>query len=178
MIKDIKSGLYLTETSGMGINTVTGDYSQGRGRILDRKWSAIAYPVSEITIAGHLKDMFFKPDARQRSRVFFPLRHQCADATGGKYDGGGDVKNRHEQWRALLIEPDTFILMAGALLCVLQMQAPHSFNFGYDIGPHMAYIRFVTDHFWLPQPDACYECHQPFLYYLVNGIAYAAGQAG
>jgi PmbA protein len=57
LIKDIKSGLYLTETSGMGINTVTGDYSQGAAGFWIEN-GEIAYPVSEITIAGHLKDMF------------------------------------------------------------------------------------------------------------------------
>lgn len=57
LIADIKSGLYLTETFGMGINTVTGDYSQGAAGFWIEN-GEIAYPVSEITIAGNLKDMF------------------------------------------------------------------------------------------------------------------------
>lgn len=57
LISDIKSGLYLTETFGMGINLVTGDYSQGAAGFWIEN-GEIAYPVSEITIAGHLKDMF------------------------------------------------------------------------------------------------------------------------
>lgn len=57
LIKDIKSGLYLTETFGMGVNTVTGDYSQGAAGFWIEN-GEIAYPVSEITIAGHLKEMF------------------------------------------------------------------------------------------------------------------------
>lgn len=57
MIKGIKNGLYLTETFGMGVNTVTGDYSQGAaGFWIDK--GEMAYPVSEITIAGNLRDMF------------------------------------------------------------------------------------------------------------------------
>ncbi|MEK6746395.1 MAG: metallopeptidase TldD-related protein [Pseudomonadota bacterium] len=57
LISDIKSGLYLTETFGMGINTITGDYSQGAAGFWIEN-GEIAYPVSEITIAGNLKDMF------------------------------------------------------------------------------------------------------------------------
>src|SRR5690606_35311850 len=57
LIADIKSGLYVTELIGMGVNGVTGDYSRGASGfwIEDGK---IAYPVSELTIAGNLKDMF------------------------------------------------------------------------------------------------------------------------
>lgn len=57
LIADIDSGFYVTETIGMGVNLVTGDYSQGAsGFWIER--GKIAYPVSEITIAGHLSDMF------------------------------------------------------------------------------------------------------------------------
>ena len=57
LMADIKSGLYLTETFGMGINTVTGDYSQGAAGFWIEN-GQVAYPVSEITIAGNLRDMF------------------------------------------------------------------------------------------------------------------------
>ena len=57
MIASVKNGLYLTETFGMGINLVTGDYSQGAAGFWIEN-GEIAYPVSEITIAGHLKEMF------------------------------------------------------------------------------------------------------------------------
>jgi PmbA protein len=54
---DIKSGLYVTELMGMGVNGVTGDYSRGAsGFWIDN--GAIAFPVSEMTVAGNLKDMF------------------------------------------------------------------------------------------------------------------------
>jgi len=57
LIADIKNGFYVTETFGMGINTITGDYSQGAAGYWIEN-GELAYPVSEITIAGHLKDMF------------------------------------------------------------------------------------------------------------------------
>lgn len=57
LIADIKDGFYVTETFGMGINTVTGDYSQGAAGFWIEN-GQIAYPVSEITIAGHLREMF------------------------------------------------------------------------------------------------------------------------
>ncbi len=59
LMADIKNGLYLTETFGMGINTVTGDYSQGAAGFWIEN-GQICYPVSEITIAGNLRDMFKK----------------------------------------------------------------------------------------------------------------------
>ena len=57
MIKDIKQGLYVTELIGMGVNGVTGDYSRGAAGFWIEN-GEIAFPVSEITIAGNLKDMF------------------------------------------------------------------------------------------------------------------------
>ncbi len=54
---DVKDGFYVTELIGMGVNGVTGDYSRGAAgfRIRDGK---LAESVSEVTIAGNLKDMF------------------------------------------------------------------------------------------------------------------------
>jgi PmbA protein len=57
LIKDVKRGLYITELIGMGVNTVTGDYSRGASGFLIEN-GGVAQAVSEITIAGHLKDMF------------------------------------------------------------------------------------------------------------------------
>ncbi|WP_417615442.1 TldD/PmbA family protein [Parasphingorhabdus sp.] len=57
LIKDIKHGVYITELIGMGVNPVTGDYSRGAGGFLITD-GEIGPPVSEITIAGNLKDMF------------------------------------------------------------------------------------------------------------------------
>lgn len=54
---DIKQGFYITEMIGMGVNGVTGDYSRGASGfwIEDGK---LTFPVSEITVAGNLRDMF------------------------------------------------------------------------------------------------------------------------
>jgi PmbA protein len=57
LIGDIKSGLYITGLIGMGINGVTGDYSRGaEGFWIEN--GKLAWPVSGITVAGNLKDMF------------------------------------------------------------------------------------------------------------------------
>jgi PmbA protein len=50
-------GLLVTELMGQGVNLVTGDYSRGAAGF----WiegGEIRYPVSEITIAGNLADMY------------------------------------------------------------------------------------------------------------------------
>ena len=54
---DIKSGLYVTELIGSSVNLITGDYSRGASGfwIIDGE---ITNPVSEITIACNLKEMF------------------------------------------------------------------------------------------------------------------------
>jgi PmbA protein len=57
LMADIKQGFYVTELIGMGVNNVTGDYSRGAAGFWIEN-GEIAYPVSEITIAGNLKDMF------------------------------------------------------------------------------------------------------------------------
>ena len=59
LMADIKSGLYVTELIGMGVNGVTGDYSRGASGFWIEN-GEIAYPVNEITIAGNLKDMFLQ----------------------------------------------------------------------------------------------------------------------
>lgn len=57
MLKQIDTGFYVTELIGMGVNGVTGDYSRGASGFWIEKGD-IAYPVSEITIASNLKEMF------------------------------------------------------------------------------------------------------------------------
>jgi PmbA protein len=56
LMADIKEGLYVTELSGMGINLITGDYSQGASGFWIEN-GKIAYPVSELTIASTLQTM-------------------------------------------------------------------------------------------------------------------------
>lgn len=57
LMADIREGLYVTELIGMGVNGITGDYSRGAAGFMIRD-GALAEPVSEITIAGKLQDMF------------------------------------------------------------------------------------------------------------------------
>ena len=57
MMKDIGEGLYINELIGSGVSLVTGDYSRGASGFWIEN-GEIAYPVSEITIAGNLRDMF------------------------------------------------------------------------------------------------------------------------
>ena len=57
LIRSVKSGLYVTELIGFGVNGVTGDYSRGAvGLWIDN--GELAYPVEEITVAGNLLEMF------------------------------------------------------------------------------------------------------------------------
>ncbi len=57
LIADIKTGLYVTEVIGQGVNSVTGDYSRGAAGFLIEN-GQIGPAVAEVTIAGNLKDMF------------------------------------------------------------------------------------------------------------------------
>jgi PmbA protein len=57
LMADISLGLYVTELIGMGVNGITGDYSRGAAGFLIRD-GQLAEPVAEITIAGHLLEMF------------------------------------------------------------------------------------------------------------------------
>jgi PmbA protein len=57
LIAEIKQGFYVTDLIGSGVNSVTGDYSRGASGFWIEN-GEITYPVSEITIAGHLIEMF------------------------------------------------------------------------------------------------------------------------
>jgi PmbA protein len=57
MLKQLGTGLLVTELMGQGVNVVNGDYSRGAGGFWVEN-GEIAYPVAEITIAGNLKDIF------------------------------------------------------------------------------------------------------------------------
>ena len=59
MLQLMDRGLYVTELMGQGVNGVTGDYSRGAGGFWVEN-GQIQYPVHEVTIAGHLKDMYQK----------------------------------------------------------------------------------------------------------------------
>ncbi|HZH27628.1 MAG TPA: TldD/PmbA family protein [Azospirillaceae bacterium] len=57
LMADIGDGFYVTKLMGHGVNGVTGDYSRGASGFWIEN-GRIAYPVSEVTIAGNLKDVF------------------------------------------------------------------------------------------------------------------------
>ena len=57
MIKSLKKGLLITELMGSSINYSNGDYSRGASGFWIEN-GEICYPVSEITIAGNLVDIF------------------------------------------------------------------------------------------------------------------------
>lgn len=57
LIDDIKDGFYVTDLIGSGANMVTGDYSRGASGFWIENGKR-SYAVSEVTIAGHLLDIF------------------------------------------------------------------------------------------------------------------------
>ncbi|MDO9412745.1 MAG: TldD/PmbA family protein [Pseudolabrys sp.] len=57
LIADIKDGFYVTDLIGSGVNGVTGDYSRGASGFWIENGQR-TYAVSEVTIAGHLCDIF------------------------------------------------------------------------------------------------------------------------
>jgi PmbA protein len=57
LIGDIAQGFYVTDLIGSGVNGVTGDYSRGASGFWIENGN-ITYPVSEVTIAGHLLEIF------------------------------------------------------------------------------------------------------------------------
>lgn len=62
IIGAISNGLYVTELIGSGVNIVTGDYSRGAVGLWIRN-GELAFPVSEVTIAGNLNNMLMDMEA-------------------------------------------------------------------------------------------------------------------
>ncbi|MFN7167099.1 MAG: TldD/PmbA family protein [Pannonibacter sp.] len=73
MMRAAGSGLVVTDLIGHGVNGVTGDYSRGASGFWFEN-GEIVMPVSEITIAGNLKDMF----ARLRPGSDLDARYSAA----------------------------------------------------------------------------------------------------
>lgn len=57
LMKEMGTGLVVTEMMGMGVNIVTGDYSRGAAGFWVEN-GVIQHPVEEITIAGNMREMF------------------------------------------------------------------------------------------------------------------------
>ena len=71
LLKEMGTGLLVTELMGQGVNTITGDYSRGAAGFWVEN-GVIAHSVHEITIAGRLQDMYLNiagiaDDALRRS---------------------------------------------------------------------------------------------------------------
>ncbi len=62
IIGGIRDGFYVTELIGFGVNIVTGDYSRGAVGLWIRG-GELAFPVSEVTIAGTLPRMLMDLEA-------------------------------------------------------------------------------------------------------------------
>lgn len=56
LIRGVSNGFYVTELIGSGVNTVTGDYSQGAAGIWIEN-GELTYPVAEVTIASTMQEM-------------------------------------------------------------------------------------------------------------------------
>lgn len=57
LCEEIKTGFLVTELLGQGVNLLTGDYSRGAAGFWIEN-GVIQFPVHEVTIAGHLQEMF------------------------------------------------------------------------------------------------------------------------
>ena len=76
IIASVEDGFYVTELMGFGFNAVTGNYSRGAAGLWIEN-GELAYPVSELTIAGNLNDMLSRiemvgNDLRPQSPVAAP----------------------------------------------------------------------------------------------------------
>ncbi|HEX5816967.1 MAG TPA: TldD/PmbA family protein [Methylomirabilota bacterium] len=77
LIRSVKSGLYVTDLIGFGVNGVTGDYSRGAaGLWIDN--GELAYPVEEVTVAGNLLEMLDRVEGIGNDLV---LRDRTASPT-------------------------------------------------------------------------------------------------
>lgn len=57
LIGSLRKGFYVTEVFGQGVNMVTGEYSRGASGFWIEN-GELTFPVSEVTIASNMKDMF------------------------------------------------------------------------------------------------------------------------
>ncbi|HEY7412994.1 MAG TPA: TldD/PmbA family protein [Vicinamibacteria bacterium] len=69
ILADTGRGLYVTDLIGFGVDLVSGDFSQGAaGHWIEN--GVLVHPVSEVTIAGNLKQMLLDVDAVGSDLVF------------------------------------------------------------------------------------------------------------
>jgi PmbA protein len=69
IVGEVERGLLVTDLIGSGVNLVSGDYSQGAvGHWIEK--GRLVHPVSEVTIAGNLRQMLLDVDAVGNDLVF------------------------------------------------------------------------------------------------------------
>ena len=77
LIESLKTGFYVTEVFGQGVNMITGEYSRGASGFWIEN-GELTYPVSEVTIASNLKDMFLSMvPANDLDRNFGTAARRC-----------------------------------------------------------------------------------------------------
>lgn len=59
LIRSVGNGFYVTELIGQGVDMITGEYSRGASGFWIEN-GELTFPVSEVTIASNLKDMFMR----------------------------------------------------------------------------------------------------------------------
>ncbi len=69
LIASVRNGFYITELIGDGYNPVTGDYSRGAAGVWIEN-GELAYPVSEVTIAGNFGQMLQNIEAAANDLEF------------------------------------------------------------------------------------------------------------
>ena len=76
LLRQMRTGLLVTDVMGQGVNIVTGDYSRGASGFWVEN-GEIQYPVAEITIAGQLQDML-----KNMLAVADDIEHRSSIQTG------------------------------------------------------------------------------------------------
>ena len=76
LLRQMGTGLLVTDVMGQGVNIVTGDYSRGASGFWVEN-GEIQYPVAEITIAGQLQDML-----KNMLAVADDIEHRSSIQTG------------------------------------------------------------------------------------------------
>ncbi|HKE22486.1 MAG TPA: metallopeptidase TldD-related protein [Bryobacteraceae bacterium] len=87
IVSGVANGFYVTELIGMGVNIVTGDYSRGAAGLWIRN-GEFAHAVSEVTIAGNLRDMLMNVEVIG-SDLEFRTSMSCPTLKIGEMTVGG-----------------------------------------------------------------------------------------
>lgn len=89
LMADIDAGLYVTALMGMGVNGVTGDYSRGASGFWIEN-GEIGFPVTELTIAGNLHEMFAGMARADNLEFRFGTNSPTVRIDGMTVAGGGE----------------------------------------------------------------------------------------